>query len=155
MISLLNLPAHVHVILGTLILFSIVGSIVSLMKTSIKNLVLLKTFSVISFITGLLSVLVGDIAYIGYRRPEGARILIKEGPVPWVHTIGMEFKEHVAHFIPVILFIALFLIFYYREEIFEKKELRRIVAALYMIALILILVIFLLGVYITSVQPLI
>ena len=72
----------------------------------------IKIAAIIGVICFILAWITGGVYYLEYYGPE-VKPIIKEGPIPWAHSIAMEVKEHVYLFLPFLSFYALFLIFKY------------------------------------------
>ncbi|MBS3120033.1 hypothetical protein J4475_04405 [Candidatus Woesearchaeota archaeon] len=150
-----EITAIVHGLLGTVFLMAFAGSYAELIQLTHAGMKRVKWGITIMAGTAIIIDLLGDLIYTVYRAPvpDSARSLIKAGSTPWVHEIGMELKEHVAHFVPVLMLIALFMVVYYKEDLVKSKELRAITAGLLVTAMLVTLVAFGLGAYITKVQP--
>jgi hypothetical protein len=152
--SYLDILAVSHGLLGVLVLMG-TGGALALLWSPRKSLNPLKFFSSLGTASAFLAALLGDALYIIYRSPENARSILKAGENKWVHSIGMEFKEHVGHFIPVLLLIAAFIVFYYREDAIKNRGLRRTVMAFLVLSLLYTFVEMSWGAFITGVQPVI
>lgn len=151
----LDIIALIHGFSGVLILMGIGGAFVSLWGDPTKDLNKLKFFSLLAALSSLFTVIFGDLLYIFYRLPYNAREIIKAGDYSWAHSIGMEFKEHVGHFIPVLLLIAVFIIFYFDEDAVKNESLRRSVLVFMTASLLLTFVELILGALIAGIQPVI
>ena len=149
-----DLLAIVHGMLGIFILMGIGGGLASLWHEP-KNIRALKIFSVLSTVSAFLIVLVGDLLYIVYRSPNNARSLLVGSPNEWAHEIGFEFKEHAGHFVPVLLLVAAFLVFYYQNDLSRQPRVRKSAIIMLIAALAFTFVELALGALITGVQPVI
>ncbi len=115
--------------------------------------------AIISFLT----VVSGSyIVYPWYRAtpPEGAdlslypRSFLKADPslAAW-HGFGMEWKEHIAWFSPILAFAAAFLVWKYGPELVKNEQLRRIVIIVFSLAFATAAIAGLLGAFITKAAP--
>lgn len=150
----LDVIAVVHGVAGVLILMGIGGTLVALWDPK-RNPRMLKVFSLLAAISSLFTVIFGDLLYIIYRSPDNARTIIRAGDYSWAHSIGMEFKEHVGHFVPVLLLVAVFMIFYFDEDVIKNKSLRRSVMVFMASSLLLVFAELVLGTLIAGIQPVI
>lgn len=83
------------------------------------------------------------IVYPWYRAapPEGANLidypryylLADENLAAW-HTFGMEWKEHVAWFAPILATVVAFIVWRYRGQIAQNHTLRKMMLALFVLA---------------------
>ncbi|MGH2583210.1 MAG: hypothetical protein ACRDFQ_10000 [Anaerolineales bacterium] len=69
------------------------------------------------------------------------------------HTFGMEWKEHVAWFSPILAVVAAFLIFKYGPTLAENARLRWIVTVFFALAFATAAIAGLLGAFITKAAP--
>ena len=102
------------------------------------------------------------IVYPWYRAkpPEGAdltlypRSFLKANPnlALW-HSFGMEWKEHVAWFSPILATVVAFIVWRYGEALAENDRLRRMITTLFVLAFLTAGVAGLLGALITKVAP--
>lgn len=97
----------------------------------------------------------GDLVYVTYRAdtPDSARSVILAGSRTWVHEIVMEYKEHMAHFLPVILLVAVVLLFVYDIREKENRTPRRVLVSLFAVSLALSLAALFMGALLTSTAP--
>lgn len=77
------------------------------------------------------------IAYPWYRAkaPDSPRTLLlaNEATKAW-HTFGMEWKEHVGWFAPILATAVAFIVAYYREDLAQNDRLRRVTMWLFILA---------------------
>ena len=151
----LDVIAIMHGVFGVMILMGIGGALVSLWGDPKRNPRMLKFFSLLAAFSALIVVVFGDALYAIYRSPQNARDIIRAGDYKWAHSIGMEFKEHVGHFIPVLLLIVVFIVFYFDEDIVKNENLRRSVMVFLTASLLLTIVELVLGTLIAGIQPVI
>lgn len=85
------------------------------------------------------------IVYPWYRAPapEGAdlslypRSFLKADPaLTNLHTFGMEWKEHIAWFAPILATVVAYLVVRYAPELAKNSQLRRIVIVLFVISFV-------------------
>ncbi len=124
----------------------------------------LKWGTTLMAIVAWLTVLTGTyIVYPWYRAtpPEGAdlslypRSFLKANPAlsGW-HTFGMEWKEHIAWFSPILAVAVAYLVWRYGPELGRNDRLRRMAIWLFVIAFASAGIAGLLGAFITKVAPL-
>ncbi len=112
-----------------------------------------------------LTVLVGTyISFPPYRAtpPEGLtalgqypRSLLRSNPgTAWLHSFGMELKEHVPWIAAMLASAVAFVVVRYRSQVLYDAALRRMTTALLSICFILVSSVALLGVFINKVAPL-
>lgn len=155
MVSGPEITAIVHGFLGTVFLMAFAGAFAELVEITNSGIKRLKIGVTLMAASIIITDLLGDLVYTVYRAPvpESARSVILAGPTPWVHTVLMELKEHIAHFVPLLLIAVAFMVFYYDKDLLEKKELRYLTTALLVFAMLITLLVFGLGAYITKVKP--
>ncbi len=155
MVSGIEITAITHGFLGTVFLMAFAGAFAELIELTNGGIKRLKIGAVLMLASITLTDILGDLVYTVYRSSakESARSVILAGPTPWVHTVLMELKEHIAHFVPLLLFVVVFMAFYYDKELLEKKELRYLAIALLVFAMFITLLVFGLGAYITKIKP--
>ncbi len=112
-----------------------------------------------------LTVLVGTyISFPPYRAtpPEGLldlsqypRALIRSHPdTSWLHSFGMEIKEHVPWIAAMLATAVAFVAVRYRAQLLRDGALRRVATTLLAICFLLVSFVSLLGVFINKVAPL-
>jgi len=104
-----------------------------------------------------LTVITGTwIVYPWYRDPAATspRSLLVGNPAraEW-HTFGMEWKEHVAWFAPIIATAVAFVVFYYGAQLAKEHGMRKAVIALFVIAFAAAGVAGIFGAFINKVAP--
>lgn len=127
------------------------------------RLMRLKWGTTLMAIVSLLTVISGTyIVYPWYRAtpPEGAdlslfpRSFLKADPnLSGWHTFGMEWKEHVAWFSPILAFAVVYLVVKYGPELVGNEKLRRIVMIVFILSFAAAGVAGLLGALITKAAP--
>jgi hypothetical protein len=77
------------------------------------------------------------IVYPWYRAklPTSPRSLLLANPekAEW-HNFAMEWKEHIAWLVPILATVVAFLVIYYGKDLIERKDLRKIIFALFVLA---------------------
>lgn len=140
-------------ILGALFLLSFAGGLAGLYSlrpelitpTGLKErLFRLRLGTGVMAVVAWLTVFTGTyIVYPWYRMPapEGAdltqfpKALLNSNPLTagW-HSFGMEWKEHIAWFAPVLATVVAFLVWKYGPELARNQQLRKMVIVLFVIA---------------------
>jgi len=96
------------------------------------------------------------IVYPWYREktPTSAKSILLADPdtADW-HEFGMEWKEHVAWFAPILATVAAFLVIYYRGDLLRSNKLRLLVMAIFTLAFATAAVAGLFGALITKAAP--
>ena len=99
----------------------------------------------------VLAVVSGNWVYMPYRGQNGARErLLATAPI--FHKVLMEFKEFVSLFPVPILGAVCFMLWYYKDELAERKDLAMPIAALLMLNWIFVVLSMVLGLGIAKVQ---
>lgn len=144
-----------HGFLGTLMMMGLAIAIWQSQFPGRRDLTALRVNAIALTALVIVKDMLGDIVYVAYRAdtPDSARTIILEGSRPWVHEVLMEFKEHVAHFLPAVLLVAVAILFVYdiREE--ENRSARRIVVSLFVVTLTFGLAALFMGALLTSTAP--
>lgn len=161
-------------LLGALFLLSFAGGLAGLYSlrpelvtpTGIKERLLrLKSGTWLMAIVAWLTVFTGTyIVYPWYRAPapEGAdlslypRSFLNANPAlsGW-HTFGMEWKEHIAWFAPILATVVAYLVWRYAPELARNSQLRRMAIVLFVIAFVTAGIAGLFGALITKAAPVI
>jgi hypothetical protein len=142
-------------ILGFLFLLAFAGGLVSLYRlrpelvtaSGLKQRLFgLKASTWLMAIIAWLLVITGTyIIYPWYRAPapEGADLslyprsfLRASETLSGLHTFGMEWKEHIAWFSPILATVVAYLVVRYGPELAKNSQLRRIVIALFVISFV-------------------
>ena len=147
--------AFVHGFLGSVLIAGLAVAIWQSLSPPTRSLAPLRVNAVALVVVAALVDLLGDIAYVTYRIDTKAspRSLILAGNKPWVHEILMEFKEHVAHFVPPILLVAVALVFVYDIRHKQDRTAGKVAAVVFALALLVTLTVLFMGAYINSVAP--
>ncbi len=145
-----------HGFLGTIFLMAFSGAFSELIELTHHGARRVKIGTTVMFIASVLLSLSGGVLYAIYRAPvpESARSKLLASSTPWVHTILMELKEFTGMFVPVILAVAVYIAWRHSSELDFDKTIRRVLAAVLVLAMLVTLLTFGLGAYITKVQPL-
>lgn len=144
-----------HGFLGTIL---VVGLVIAIWEASFprgRSLRVLQVNTIVMTVAVLIIDLVGDLIYVRYRMsdPSSARSLILAGNKPWVHNLLMEMKEHVAHFIPLILLVVVAIVFVYDIRKSENSTARKVVVTLLSVSLVITLLVLLMGAIVTNQAP--
>jgi|SRR3990172_651990 len=140
-------------ILGALFLLSFAGGLAGLYSlrpelvtpTGLKErLVRLRLGTSVMAIVAWLTVFTGTyIVYPWYRTPapQGAdlslfpkSLLIANPNTAGWHSFGMEWKEHIAWFAPILATVVAYLVWKYGPELARNNQFRKMVIALFIIA---------------------
>ncbi len=121
----------VHVLFGVLGIILAVALLVYLLNASEKNLPRIKSLSLWTALSMILSYLIGGWWYVTYYAAE--RDIIRAGAWKWAHTFFMEWKEH---FFFALLFLSILLpVIAYRNDltVLENRRLLLVVTLLVVI----------------------
>jgi len=96
------------------------------------------------------------IVYPWYRAPipdsPRSKLVADAAKRAW-HTFGMEWKEHVGWFAPILATAVLFLVLYYGSRLSERDDLRRAAMVLFAVAFLAAAVAGLFGAFLNKVAP--
>lgn len=160
------------VVFGGLFLLSFSGGLVGLYmlrsgcvthKGFTELLRLLRVGTTIMAVVAWLTVIIGSyVVYPWYRAepPEGAdlelypRSFLKASPhlVAW-HNFGMEWKEHIAWFTPILATAVAYIVWRYGDQLTEDGHLRKMFTAIFTLAFVAAGIAGLLGALITKYAP--
>lgn len=145
-----------HGFLGTIFLMGFSGAFAELIEMTHAGIGRIKLGTAVMFAASLLLSFTGSVLYAIYRAPvpESARSKILAGPTPWVHEILFELKEFIGMFVPVMLTVAVYIAWRHAPELQANKTARRVLTGVLVLAMLVTLLTFGLGAYITKVQPL-
>jgi hypothetical protein len=118
----------VHVLFGVLGIILAVALLVYVLNMSEKNIPMIRSLSLWTAVSMILSYVIGGWWYVVYYVHE--RDIIRAGPWKWAHTFFMEWKEH---FFFALLFLSILLpIIAYRNDLMvpENRRLMVIVTAI-------------------------
>jgi len=121
----------VHVFFGVLGILLALALLVYVINVNEKNIHRIRSLSLYTAVSLVISYIVGGWWYVVYYAPE--RDIIKAGNWKWAHNFFMEWKEHVFF---ALLFLGIFLpIVAYRNDLMvpENKRLLVIIASLVVI----------------------
>lgn len=104
-----------------------------LLRGARTNYVSLKKWSLASAVLNLLAAISGNWIYMRYRGQDGPKEWILKS-VPDFHNVLMEFKEFVSLFPFPLMVVATFILFYYKEHIQLRHDIKQFVAILIMAA---------------------
>jgi hypothetical protein len=145
----------IHGFLGTVFAMGLAVAIWQAQFPAHRSLRPLKVNAIALTVLVTLKDFLGDLVYVTYRAdvPDSARSVILAGSRPWVHEIIMEYKEHMAHFLPAILLVAVALLFVYDIREPENRTARKVVVSLFAVSLALALAALFMGALLTSTAP--
>ncbi|MDO8558283.1 MAG: hypothetical protein Q7S09_03805 [bacterium] len=145
-----------HGFLGTVFLMAFSGAFAELIELTHHGARRVKIGTAVMFVASLLLSFTGGVLYAIYRAPvpESARSKLLASSTPWAHTILMELKEFTGMFVPMILAVAVYIAWRHNAEMDADRTLRRVLAAVLVLAMLVTLLTFGLGAYITKTQPL-
>jgi hypothetical protein len=96
------------------------------------------------------------LVYPWYRAniPTSPRSLLLSIPekAGW-HNFAMEWKEHIAWFVPILATVVAFLVLYYGKDLVKKKDIRKIIFALFILAFTGAAIAGVLGAFINKAAP--
>lgn len=101
----------IHWLIGVHAFFGEVGSLsylwvsFELLNPSKAGMVRARWLSLIGLIFLLIAWMVGGFYYLGPYQ-SSVKPILKAGPYPWAHVIGMETKEHIFLFLPFVAFFV-------------------------------------------------
>lgn len=96
------------------------------------------------------------IVYPWYRAPDPSSprsLLIANPELKTWHTFGMEWKEHVGWFAPILATAVAFLVTYYGSALVEKNRLRKAILVIFSIAFLASAVAGIFGAFLNKVAP--
>lgn len=133
---------------------SFTGSIIALVSFNKKYFKVLKYLILLMTLTVIITDLLGIYIYGIYRNPsaDSARSKILASDTPYVHEIFMEFKEFSGIYVAILMILTSFVVFEYKTKVLEDKKIRNLVLFLLIFSMLLTLITFGLGAYITKVQ---
>ena len=120
-----------HVLFGVLGIILAVALLVYILNASEKNIPKIKSISLLTGLSMVLSYLIGGWWYVTYYAAE--RDIIRAGSWKWAHTFFMEWKEH---FFFALLFLGILLpVIAYRNDlsVLENRRLLLVVTLLVVI----------------------
>ena len=124
----IQVSVMVHVLFGVLGIILAVALLVYVLNASEKNIPRIRSLSLWTAVSMILSYVIGGWWYVTYYA--GERDIIRAGAWKWAHTFFMEFKEH---FFFALLFLSILLpIIAYRNDltVLENRRLLTVVVSL-------------------------
>jgi len=107
--------------------------------------------SIANAVLAFLTIFYGNVIYIPYRASGGPRTYFLEN-MPEIHEIFFEFKEFMALFTLPLAVSVVFMFFYYREELFQRGDLKILVSICLLLVFFYFVVAFGLGAAITKLR---
>lgn len=141
-----NLSAHI--IFGLLGIIAFYAVWMGLLKQKL-SLRFLRYFSLVGFVSFLISWFTGGYYYVTYYG-KAVRPIIKAGQYPWAHSVIMETKEHVFLFLPFLAAVAFLTFWLLGERIGQETKIKRALTSLTGLIAVLGIAITLAGVIISG-----
>ncbi len=128
----IQVSVMVHVLFGVLGIILAVALLVYVLNASEKNIPRIKSLSLWTALSMILSYIIGGWWYVVHYASE--RDVIRAGAWKWAHTFFMEFKEH---FFFALLFLSILLpIIAYRNDLMVLENRRLMVLVVSLVVLI-------------------
>lgn len=128
----IQVSVMVHVLFGVLGIILAVALLVYVLNASEKNIPRIKSLSLWTALSMILSYIIGGWWYVVHYDSE--RDVIRAGAWKWAHTFFMEFKEH---FFFALLFLSILLpIIAYRNDLMVLENRRLMVLVVSLVVLI-------------------
>lgn len=122
----------VHVLFGVLGIVLAVALLVYVLNVNEKNLARIKTLSLWTAVSMVLSYIIGGWWYVTHYPAE--RGIIRAGQWSWAHTFFMEWKEHVFF---SLLFLSLLLpVIAYRNDLLVPENRKLLLIVVWLVVLI-------------------
>ena len=118
---MVNLLVTAHALTGILSILAYLLLFIELLNPIDKNIMRIKTFTLLGTILIFISWIIGGYYYVTYYGPD-VKPLIKGGSTPWVHGIIMETKEHVFLFLPFLAVLVTGMIFHYNMGLHKNHK---------------------------------
>ena len=124
----IQISLMVHVLFGVLGIILAVALLVYVLNTSEKNIPRIRSLSLWTALSMILSYVIGGWWYVVHYPAE--RAIVRAGQWSWAHTFFMEWKEHV--FFSLLFLSVLLPIIAYRNDLMvpENRRLMVIVTAI-------------------------
>jgi hypothetical protein len=160
------------VVLGGTFLLSFAGVLLALWGFDVRVLTLdglrsrlrlLKVGTVAMAAVSWVTVLTGTfLIYPWYRNESSGDVtkdmsarsyLLAEPALRSLHAFGMEWKEHVAWFSPMLATVVAFAVLYYGSQLAEQRKLRTIVTCVFILSFVCAAIAGLLGIALNKAAP--
>ncbi len=117
----------------------------------------LKLGTTVMAVVAWLTVISGTwIPYVWYRAnvPTSPRSFLLSNPTTagW-HSFGMEWKEHIAWFAPILATVVAYLVYYFGRRLVREEKIRQVAMVMYNLAFVTAAVAGLFGALITKAAP--
>ncbi len=112
-----------HVLAGLIGLGASYGILIVLFKR-VTPLTFLRWASFVALISYIFSWITGGYYYV-LRYGAEVKPIILSGAYPWAHTFGMETKEHIFLFIPILAAVITLIAWIYGKELSTDQVLRQ------------------------------
>lgn len=133
---MLNPLIGLHAAIGELGVISFLWTFIELITPTPKRIQRAKIAAFIGVILLIISWIIAGYYYVNVYGKK-VKPIIKGGPSPWAHSIGMETKEHIFLFLPFLAILACSIIFKYQNQLIKNKELNK--SLLILLGLIILL----------------
>ncbi|MDP1688560.1 MAG: hypothetical protein Q8L47_00280 [bacterium] len=117
----MNLLIGIHAALGELGALAFVWVAVELINPTEGRIRRAKIIALIGVIAFFISWVAGGYYYLTNYQAI-VKALIKEGPIPWAHTIVTETKEHVFIFLPFMAIVVWGVLKQYGNDLIDSKK---------------------------------
>ncbi|MBI4692334.1 MAG: hypothetical protein HY773_02785 [Candidatus Terrybacteria bacterium] len=118
-----HLLVGIHVAIGELAIIAFIWTFIELAKPTEQKIKRAKIAAILGTTLIFISWIVAGYYYVEFYGTN-VKPIIKQGPMPWAHSIVMETKEHVFLFLPFLSLFTLGLIQKYKNELIENREAR-------------------------------
>ncbi len=122
----------VHVLFGVLGIILAVALFVYVLNASEKNIPTIRSLSLWTAVSMIVSYVIGGWWYVTHYAPE--RAIIRAGQWSWAHTFFMEWKEHV--FFSLLFLSILLPIIAYRNDLLVPENRKLLLVATLLVVLI-------------------
>ena len=113
----------IHAIVGELGVFAFLWVLVELINPTEQRIKRAKIAAILGVILFFMSWAVGGYNYIAFYSAD-VKPIIKEGPIPWAHSIFTETKEHVFLFLPFLSLLTLGLIYQHKDILTLNNDIK-------------------------------
>lgn len=110
-----------------------------LMRGVHMNFISLKRWMLLAAILNFAGAVSGNWIYMRYRGQDGPRDWIL-GQAPVFHNVMMEFKEFISLFPFPLMIAASFIVFYYGEDIHERRDLTQLIGVMILLSWMFLMV---------------
>ncbi|MFQ5977312.1 MAG: hypothetical protein ACE5OZ_04165 [Candidatus Heimdallarchaeota archaeon] len=112
---------EIHALAGILSIFAFFLIIIEFLTPTENAIKKIKIFSLLGTFLIFVSWVVGGYYYVTYYGDD-VKPAIKESSEPWIHSVGMETKEHIFLFLPFLAILVTSLIFNYDINLLKNEQ---------------------------------